>query len=100
MDPITPLAAQLVTLLAPVLPQLVSGARTVAEDIAGQLQTDHAELIGRIWDRLRPKTEAKPAAAIVLETCRRVTVTIASSPLSSAQRYYARTVLFFDQPVS
>jgi hypothetical protein len=57
MDPITSLASQLVTLLAPLLPQLT----TVAGDIAGQLESTNADLIGRIWARLRPKADSKPA---------------------------------------
>ena len=64
MDPQLP--AQLVQLLAPFLPYLVKGLKLAGQEAARKLGEQASEQgfeqAQALWDRLRPKMEARPAA--------------------------------------
>jgi hypothetical protein len=54
--------AQLVQLLAPFLPQLMAGAGEQVKEIGGEIVELTWAHVKKIWDRLRPAVESKPAA--------------------------------------
>ncbi len=54
------LADALVTTLAPALPFLVSGGKELVEEAGKAL---NVELVKKLWGKLRPRVEEKPAAA-------------------------------------
>jgi hypothetical protein len=56
MDAVSPLAAQLVTLLSPLLPKLAEGAADAGADLAR-----------RVWGRIAPRAEQKPALKEALD---------------------------------
>jgi len=64
MDP--QLSTQLVQLLAPFLPYLLKGAKLAGQEAAKKLGEKTGEQgfeqVKALWDRLRPKMEARPAA--------------------------------------
>lgn len=53
--------------LAPFLPFLVKTGQDVGEDVATKLGAEAWGFAQRIWGRLRPKVEEKPAAQVAVE---------------------------------
>jgi len=62
MDSVAPLAGQVVAVLAPFLPHLVTAGQKVAEGVGAELGEHGDDLARALWERLGPKVEAKPAA--------------------------------------
>jgi hypothetical protein len=56
------LADALTTTLAPALPYLVSGGTELVKKAGETLKEEGLELAKKLWARLRPKVEEKPAA--------------------------------------
>src|SRR5829696_1658646 len=56
------LADALVITLAPALPYLVSGGTELVKKAGETLKEEGLELAKKLWARLRPKVEEKPAA--------------------------------------
>lgn len=61
MDMVTPIATQVVALLAPFLPQLTSVGQDISQGISNELQAHSFQLAQALWARLRPKTDSSPA---------------------------------------
>ncbi|HEX9945220.1 MAG TPA: hypothetical protein VGG03_24685 [Thermoanaerobaculia bacterium] len=57
------LADALTTFLAPALPYLVSGGGELVQEAGKKLGEEGVDLLKRLWAKLRPKVEEKPAAA-------------------------------------
>ena len=62
MDPKI-LADVLTTFLAPAMPYLITGGGELVKEAGETLAEKAPEWIKRLWTRLRPKVEEKPAAA-------------------------------------
>jgi hypothetical protein len=62
MDVVTPLAGQLVQIVAPFLPYLLKVGEGVGESAAEHLEEQGSALAAKVWARLRGKVAAKPAA--------------------------------------
>jgi hypothetical protein len=56
------LSSALTTFLAPLLPYLVKGGEKAAEEVGGKVAEAGMDLAKRIWGKLRPAVESKPAA--------------------------------------
>ncbi len=59
---VTTLARDVVAFLAPFLPYLLKAGEKAAEEAGKKLGGDAWERAKGLWDKLRPKVEAKPAA--------------------------------------
>jgi hypothetical protein len=57
------LADALTTFLAPAMPYLVSGGGELVEEAGKKLGEEGVDLLKKLWAKLRPKVEEKPAAA-------------------------------------
>jgi hypothetical protein len=62
MDAVIPLAGQLVQVLTPFLPYLVKAGEGLGTRAAQQAQDAGWDLANKLWGRLGPKLEARPAA--------------------------------------
>lgn len=62
MDSVAPLAGQVVAILAPFLPQLVTAGQKVAEGVGSELGEHGEEIARALWERLAPRIEARPAS--------------------------------------
>jgi thioredoxin-like negative regulator of GroEL len=62
MDSVAPLASQVVAVLAPFLPHLVTAGQRVAEEVGDELGEHGGEIARALWQRLGPRIEAKPAS--------------------------------------
>ena len=56
------LADTLTTFLAPALPYLVSGGEGLVQEAGKKLGEDAPKVLEKLWAKLRPKVEEKPAA--------------------------------------
>lgn len=57
------LADTLTEFLAPALPYLVSGGQELVKETGKELADQGPDLLKKLWTKLRPKVEVKPAAA-------------------------------------
>jgi len=99
MDP--QLAAQLVQFLAPFLPYLLKGVKLAGQEAAkklgekaGEQSLDHAKAL---WEKLRPKVEAKPAA---LEAVQDAAERPDDEDALAALRLQLKKLLAEDQPLA
>ncbi len=61
MDTLAPMATQVVSILAPFLPQLIKTGQALAEGVADQADKHKASVAEALWGRLFPKLSGAPA---------------------------------------
>jgi len=59
---LAPIAASIVSFLAPFLPYLLKAGEKAAEEMGRKMGSEAWEAAQALWSKLRPKVEAKPAA--------------------------------------
>ncbi|HVR99581.1 MAG TPA: hypothetical protein VMW27_23355 [Thermoanaerobaculia bacterium] len=57
------LADALITFLGPAMPYLMSGGKELVEEAGKTMSEEAVGILKQLWSKLRPKVEARPAAA-------------------------------------